>query len=367
MKFNVNSENLSKGLKSAVKAIPGKALTPIMESFKLEVSGSRLTITATNGEITVKAPVVLTEKAAEEGIVTVPAKRLLDFVNLLPSCPVDISTKDGTMSIKWTKGSTKMQLTDHSMFPEISEPKNSPMMNIPAQELLTALSATIPVAAKDNARPILTGIHFDIRNDSTRVVATDTKMLTYGTLPCGTDTDTGITIPAQAASLLKTAVHKNSTVARLTFDENCACFNFGDIIVMTRLLNGSYPKYMTIIPQADDIKGQVLTSKESIIGSLRRLASCSARLKMKLSPLAITFTAQNTDTGTSAVEDCDCTYCGDEMEMGINPTNMISILETISGETISLEVTSSRKPILAKPADTSLAESLSLCMPVVMS
>lgn len=365
MNIKVNSDNLVKGLKTAFKAIPTKAAIPILESFKMDVKGNRLVITSSNGELTVKAPVMLNEPA-EADAVTVPARRFMEFINLLPSCEVEIETNGKTMTIKWSKGSTQMQLTEAKDYPAIAEPTDSPMV-IPAQELLSALMTTIPAASRDNSRQVLNGIHFDIGKEVTRLVATDTKMLTYDTISCGSDKEMKLTIPTAAAMLLKAAIHKDSTIARLTFDANNACFNFGDVIIMTRLLVGAYPKYMTIIPGKNDIKGQVFTGKENIIGTLKRLASCSGKLKMKLSPLAITFTAQNTDTGTSAVEDCDCNYCGEEMEIGINPANLLSILENIPGDQISMEVSNPRKPILASRAEEGEKDLLSLCMPIAIA
>lgn len=364
MKINVNSDALSKALRIALKAIPSKTAVPIMDSFLITASGSRLVVTATNGEITVKVPVKLNEEAKEKGAVTVPARRLIEFVSLLPGCEVSITTSKTTMDIKWSKGSTKMQLTNVEDYPTLVEPNEGAMMNIPAQGLLTALSLTLPAVSKDNTRPIMTGVHFDILKDITRVVSSDTKMLTYNTLPCSTGKEGQFTIPAVSANLVKAAITKDSTIVRVTFDEKNASFNLGDVIIQTRLISGAYPKYMTVIPQKNAINGEILTSRTSLIGAIRRLGSCSGRLKMKLTPLALTFSAQNSETGTSAVEDCECNYNGSEMEIGINPSNMLSILENISGETICLKVIDPRRPILAQDADDQMDASLSLCMPV---
>ena len=364
MKITVNSTALAKALRAAGRAVPNKTTLPVLECFRLEAGATRLVVTASNLDITVKVPVTLLG-IAEDGVCAIPAKKFTEHVCLLPDCEVTLETKEGTMCISWAKGRNIMQMMDASDYPDIQEPDGSMMMNMPAQQLLQALNITIPACAKDEMRPQLCGVHFDILDDRTRLVASDSKTLTYDTVESTTGRPDNFTVPTTAASLLKSSIRRESAIVRLTHDEKSVCFNLGDIIIQTRKVVGKYPNYMSVIPKNSN--GVAVTDKQGLIGSLRRLAACSDRLKMTMTPLSILFTATNTETGSAAEEDCACNYDGREMAIGINPHSFLDILENVASDEIHLAVSDPKRAIVATTSEHGADMSVSLFMPVMLA
>lgn len=365
MNITVNSTSLAKALKTAGRVIPAKPAIAVLECYRIETKGNRMIITASNMEITVKVPVVISDNQ-EDGVCAIPAKKFSEHISLLPDCDVTLVTKDSTVSISWAKGKTSMQMMNPQDYPTIKEPDNSQMMDVPAQELLRALSITIPACAKDDTRPQLCGVHFDVLEESTRLVASDARTLTYDTIGCSTGKPCGFTIPTGAASLLKGSIRKESTIVRLTHDDKNVSFNLGDIIIHSRIIVGKYPNYMSIIPDAKNQSGTAVANREGLIGTLKRLAACSPNLKMSMTPLSILFTARNTETGSASEEDCECNYNGENMNLGISPQRFLDVLENLTSEQIYLTVTTPTKPIIATSTEDGQKESLSLFMPVMV-
>lgn len=366
MKITANSSNLARALRTAGKVIATKASTPILECFLLETKGTRLIITATNGSITVKLPVPLVS-AEEEGRCAIPAKRLTETVNLLPAdVDTTLAENGGTAKVSWKKGSTQMQTLNAEDFPTISEPSSDETMDMPAQELLSALTMAIPACSKDELRPQFCGVHFDILEDSTRIVASDMKSLTLDTIDCTTGKPSNFTVPTATASLLKGAIRKESTIVRMTKDSRSVCFNLGDIIIISTMFVGKYPKYMDIIPKEDKMAGTAESDREELIGALRRLAACSPKLKMTLTPLSLLLTAQNTDNSTSAEEDCTCTYNGEEVTIGMTPSRLLETLDSLTSEKVYIKVAGPRNPLVIRTTDETHVRSLSLVMPIAV-
>ena len=367
MRITISSTVLSKALRTAYRAVPAKAALPIMESFRLDASGTRLTVTATSGDLQVKAPARLLDKAQEEGVCSVPAKKLLDFVNLLPECVLSMVTEGDTMELKWTKGTTHLPLTAVDEFPEFRNDKGDPVtFDVQAQELLSALCSTIPSMSRDSARPVLNGVFFDVHETETRIVATDTRVLTYDTIHSGTSQGGQFTIPAQAANLLRSSITKDAAIARITRDRTSVCFNFGDVVIQTSLLEQKYPNYASVIPRNGSFSGEVVMSRDTLYATIKRLAAFSEKLRMKISPLAMTFSAQDTMNGTSAVEDCDCSYGGEEMEMGVSTSYVMTVLESIKSDNLCISVTDPSRPMVFRDADATDSGKLSLCMPLML-
>lgn len=366
MKITIESTALAKALKTAGRAIPAKSILPILECFYIEAKGKRIVITASNQEISVRVPVPVLSMD-EEGVFAIPAKKFSEHISLLPDCPVTMETDGTTMTISWLKGKTSLPLMMHTDYPDIKEPENPKTMDMPAQELLEALNATIPVCFKDSTRPVLCGVHFDILEDRTRIVGTDTKSLTYYTVRCTTGAPDKFTIPMLAASLIKGSIQKESQTVRVSHDGHNALFNLGDIMIITKTIIGAYPSYMSVIPSSKTLHGDATIARESLIASLRRIAACSNTLKMKMTPLSIFLSAKNTDTASSTEEDCECTYNGEEMLIGVNPQRLLSIIENISAEQIVIGVADPKRPLVISVTEESRDERVSIIMPQMIS
>ena len=363
MNIKLNSTTLAKALKSASKVISSKPAAPILEGLLLSASGGRLVITATDLMITVKIPVPIAS-SQEDGRCVVPARRITEHLSLLPDCEVALTTNGGPLEVTWAKGTTSMPTLDEGAFPQMDDVTGE-MMDMPAQRCLEALSAAIPACCREDLRPQLCGVHFDILEDGTRIVATDAHTLIYDTLDCRTPHGGSFTVPTAAATLLKGAIRKESTIVRLTHDDKKVCFNLGDIVITTLKVEGKYPNYMSIIPS--EFSGKATTKRQELIGSLRRLAACSPTLKMVLSPLSITLSASAHESGTSGREDCTCSYNGQDQEVGINAQRFLDILENVDAEDITLSVTSPAKPILAQTDDGSDRSKIMLFMPISLN
>ena len=364
MNLKVESSDLNKALKTAGRIVPTKAIIPILECFHIEVKDGKMTITASNSEITVKVPVTVTE-SKEDCAIAIAAKKFSEHIGLLPDCTVSLKTEGTVLHICWDKGKTSMQTLDANDFPSTENLELTQTMDIPAQELKAVLSRTIPVCAKGDLRPILSGVHFDILEKQTRIVATDAHTLIYETIECSTGNPVAFTIPSDAASIINSAIKKETQTAKMSCNEKNACFNLDDVTILSRNIDGKYPAYMTVIPSAESAKGKAVTSRENLTDSVRRVAACSEKIKISFGPNALNLTAENLETGSNANEDCECKYDGEPIVMGVNAKHMLLVLENTEDDNLNIEVSDPSRAFVIT-GEKGREVGLSLLMPILI-
>ena len=175
MKFSVSSSELLNGLMSVSKVIVPKPTNSILENFLFQLEGNTLTVTASDGETTLKTTIAIAQ-VSQEGATAVPAKLLTDSLKEFPDQPLSFSVDPGSsvMDIVWASGASKIPCFDAADFPELPEINEiSESVIIPSAVLLDGINNTIYATAEEELRPVMNGIFFDIDPEVTTLVASD--------------------------------------------------------------------------------------------------------------------------------------------------------------------------------------------------
>ncbi len=373
MKFIISSSELLKGTLAVSKSIPSKAALPILECFLFELKDGRLTITASDSELTLRTSVEV-ESTVEEGRIAVPAKHLTELLKELPDQPLSIGVvSDSSFECKWASGNSSLPYFSADDYPEIiGVDETATVVSFPAQTLVEGISSTIYATADDEIRPTMNGIYFDFGTDSTTLVASDAhKLICYTAKEVTTEEPTAFILHKKPAAVLKSIIGKDTENVELSFDAKNVMFRFDDTVVICRQIVGKYPKYRNVIPQnnANTLK----IDRQMFLNTVRRVSVCankaSSQIKFTLRENSLEITAQDLGFSIAAYEKLACQYDGENLEIGFKSNFLVDILSNMSCNVVVMKFADNRRAALIVPAEDE-DESEKLCgilMPIMFA
>lgn len=374
MKFVVSSSGLLSHLQAISRAIASKSPMPILDNFLFSLEGQKLTITASDTEVTMITSMDL-ETTEGEGNIAMPSKILLETLKKFPEQPLNFEINDETMAVDIVTEKGKFSVVgqngdDFPALPQINEDKAS-NLQLPADTLLTGIVKTLFATAEDELRPVMNGILFEFTPDNMTFVASDShKLVRYQRLDVKTDYEASFILPKKPASLLKNVLPKEDGEVAVAFDDQNAYFTMQNYRLVCRLVEGNYPSYNAVIPQ--DNPNKVVVDRVDLFNTLGRVSlfasQASNLVKLHLGTNEMVVSAQDLDFSISAHEKLGCQYEGDEMEIGFKSGFLADILENISSSDIVLELSDPARAGIFVPFDKSENEDeLMLLMPMMIN
>lgn len=271
MKLQVTQENLSRGLASVSRVASSRGTLPILSNVLLRTVEGRLSIAATNLDIAITH--FIGSKVEEEGSITVPARLMQDFVSSLPNGVIDLRLDDFKLHIAADKYQSVINGVSAEDYPVMPSIDNGQVLRIPGKTLKTALQQVILAASSDESRPVLTGVYWHTYEGRLYLVATDSYRLAEKAL-IKTAQDINLLIPASALQDLLRILGDFDEEVLVTYDDQQVLFTVGDVELVTRLIEGKYPDYRKLIPQAFASSAQL---KKADLTNITKVSSLFAR------------------------------------------------------------------------------------------
>lgn len=246
MKLQVTQENLAKALNNVARvAMANKNSLPILNNVLLKTVDNRLSLSATNLEI------AITEKIGTKvqvgGSITVPARLMQEYITSLPSGVLDLELEDHKLHISTDQYSSTINGVVADEFPEVPEITDGIKWSIPAKEAKKGLQQVVFAASSDETRPVLTGVLLKTQEGSLYAAATDSYRLAEKQL-IKTAQDISLLIPASAIQDLLRILPDNLDKVEVFADAQQVLFRAGDVELVTRLIDATYPDYRKLIP-----------------------------------------------------------------------------------------------------------------------
>lgn len=249
MKFTCTQENLQRGL-SIVNHLAGKNTTlPILNNVLIKAENGSLEFSTTNLEVGVKC--IIRGKIEEEGAFTVQARLLSDYVNLLPSQPVNLELQDNELQVSCESYKTKVKGMSSEDFPLIASVEGKHSIQLGVADFKAALGQVLFSVAMDDTRPEISGVYFQLSKDGLTLAATDSFRLAEKVIPLKqTLENEAFIVPYRTLQELNRILGDGGEEEPLTikWTENQVSFEFEGIELISRLIEGQYPDYRQIIP-----------------------------------------------------------------------------------------------------------------------
>ena len=259
MEIEVSQEKLARalGIVSRV-AVGAKSTLPILTNVLIKVDGGKVALTTTNLDMaaTDYVPVI----SAKDGVITVPARLLAEFVQNLPRGEkVKISvdgTKIKTIAGKYSSVINGAPADDFPELPDIDE-KKAVIYRMGVDEFKNGLSEVIIAASGDTTRPALTGVYFNTDNNALFVAATDGYRLAEREFISKVQSEVKAIIPTSSLQEVLRSISDEATEIEILFDEVQVRFRVGELEITSKLIDGTFPDYRQLIPKDNDIKVSV--------------------------------------------------------------------------------------------------------------
>lgn len=374
MKFVVSSATLYSHLQVLSKVISSKNTLPILDCFLLEVRENTLTLTAADSEIRLVTSFEISDLEGE-GIIAIPHRNLLDSLKELADQPLTFHVNDDNLevSILFQNGKYNFIAQKGSEYPQIKplQEENIHTLSIDPQVLLSGVSRTLFATAQDELRPVMNGVLFEVSADNISFVASDGhKLVRLKHSAFQGSESTSFILPAKPASLLKGVLAKESEAVKITFDDTAAHVTMSNYTMTCRFIEGRYPNYSAVIPTNNTNKAVI--DRLSLINALKRVSvfsnQASGLIKLEFSPTAMRVFAQDLDFSTAAEETVTCQYEGSPLKIGFKASFLIEVLNNLSSENISLELSDPSRAGLIFPIEKEENEDiLILLMPMMLN
>ncbi len=247
MKLQVTQENLHKALSSVGRVANSRGTLPILSNILIKTAGNRLSIAATNLDIAITH--FIGSKVASEGAITVPARLMVDFVASLPNGTITLDLEETKLKITTDQYQSVINGTVADEYPVMPAIADGANWKVPTSVLKSGLQQILMAASTDESRPVLTGVFVHTHEKNLYLVATDSYRLAEKKLT-KTAQDINLLIPATALQDLLRILGDNDDEVSVTHDEQQVLFRVGDIELVARLIEGTYPDYRKLIPKS---------------------------------------------------------------------------------------------------------------------
>ncbi len=349
VKISVTREALSAGLQMVNGVVGARPTIPVLSNVLLEAEADHLSLTATDLEIFVRCRV--DAKSAKAGVTTLPARRLLSIVRELSAENVEMDTDDKHMT-EIASGAAFFKVMGMAVddFPAPADFSSGAVFTLEAGALKQMLQRVHYAASADETRYILNGCLLSFRGNKLTVVATDGRRLALAEqeqeIPQESETD--IVLPSKTVNELLRTLRDEGPV-KITLTKNQAAFEFDNVLVISKLIEGTYPNFRQVIPS--HCEERVAVEREMLLTAVRRVAlmtsekSSSVRLSFGKNKLKVS--ASSPDAG-EANESLPVKYTGKEMAVAFNPEFIMEPLRTLVDDEIFFELVDELSPGVIK-------------------
>lgn len=351
MKLKIPKKQLLDTAQTVQSVVSGKNTLPILANVLLEAQKDRLQLTTTDLDIAITT--TIDTQITQEGATTVPAKRFTDIIKELPEQNIIISAKkNNILTIDCQNAHFKVNTLPKEDFPKLPSYKNQDYITLSQQTLKEMLNMTSFAISHDETRYILNGVLFEIKPQKINLVATDGRRLAFIEREVGTKSQkTRKTIvPTKATNELQKTLREGEL--KIYFGENQITFDLEKTVIITRLIEGEFPRYEHVIPKEQ--KEKLRIDKDLFLAATRRAnlltSQDSQAIKLDVFKNKMVISKNTPDIG-EAREELPTEYKGGDLTVGFNPTYLIDVLKNINVEKVGFELTASDKPGVIRTPD----------------
>ena len=356
MRFTVSSTALSSKLVALSRVINSKNALPILGDFLFEIENNVLHLTASDSENVMKTQLDLIESDGDFRF-AIGNHDLLEAVKGFSEQPItfDVNLEQNLVKITYQNGLFSLPVDNADEFP-VAQPISDFAKSIvlPNATLAENINRSLFATAQDELRPVMNGIYFDLTPDHLAVVASDGhKLVRNKIFSIKSEEPSAFILPKKPANLLKNLLGKDGGDVTIRFDERNAEINFGDGVLLCRLIEGRYPNYNSVIPQNNP--NEVRLDRLSLLAALRRVqpfANDSSNLvRFHVEGTTFQLDAEDYDFSKTATERMTCDYNGMPITIGFKGNAFIEILGNIECPDVLIQLADSSRAGLVLPSE----------------
>ena len=371
MRFIVTSNTLLKNLQQISGVISSNAVLSVLEDFLFELSGSTLTLTATDLETMMRVQLEVNESQGD-GRICIPSKILTEYLKNLPEQPIIFTINEQDLSIEMSSDVGKYRITGERAddFPKEPAPSDTSVFTMPSISLLDSINKTLFAVSTDTLRPAMTGVYFELKPDQVTFVSTDAhRLVQFGRADITCPAEDGFVVPKKPLQQLRATLPADNTQLQLAYNSSHLFVTGGHFSLSCRLIDARFPDYKAVIPAENPYK--LTINRSDFISALKRVSIFSNKttnqVVLDINGNSVQISAQDIDFSYEGKEMLSCNYNGEDMKIAFNAKLMIELINNLDGAEILLELSSPTRAGIFKPVDQVENETmLTLLMPLMV-
>jgi DNA polymerase III subunit beta len=355
MEITVSKFELLRELTATQGVVERKTTIPILSNYLFEAAGDKLSLTATDLDLSLRTS--CNAKVKKEGACTIPARKLYDYVKLLPDADITIRLLENHwVSIRCGRSNTKMVGMARSNFPGLPVFPAAGVIKIPAAVLRSMIAKTGFAIASEESRYTLNGALMVLKPESITMVATDGHRLAHvertGEKFEGVSGEMKTLIPKKAMDELKSLLDSEAETIDFAKDESTLFFRVGPRLLTSRQLTGQFPNYEAVLPK--DVSKSITLQGEELGAAIARVAQFaderSRAVRLRLEKGELKLSASSTETGESE-DSIEIAYDGEPMAIGFNAQYLIDFIKATGSGEVKLELKDAQSAGQLRPAE----------------
>jgi len=380
MTFTIINSELCNKIQMVNKVVNSKNVLPILDNIIFSVADGILTLKASDSENTLQTQLTPSESSGEASF-AVNAKNITEAVkNIQQDMEVTFEYDESSASVKvsYFSGLFSLPADCADEFPVTPQLNDNPIsFSITDNILLGNIGRTLFATAQDELRPVMNGIFFDLTADCLAVVASDghhlirNKVLTIMAEKVGETAKTGsFILPKRPAAVLKAILSKTGEQVTISFNERNIEIRTENFTLTSRLIEGRYPNYNSVIPLNN--QNIMKVNRLDMLSALKRVSPFSNEssnlIRMHVENNVLQLDAQDYDFSKTAVEKVPCEYDGQPITIGFKGVSVMELLQNMNSLEVEAQMADPSRAALFLPVDQPEGEDiLMLQMPMLIN
>ncbi len=354
MRFKANSRELRDVIGRVIGVVPVRTTIPAIENLLLETSKKKLTVSATDLEISMSTQTDVMD--ATDGKVTVNAKEFFDIVRNLDDSEIDVNVDESLkLTLKTKSGSYKFACSpadEYPTLPTLAEAAES--STIAAETLKTVIERTIFAVSKDEHRRSMNGVLFLFSGKGAKIYSTDGHRLVRIEDKSLVDKPLKKEANIQEKALSLAAKSFKASAVEITITDDHIRLKNADTELITRLIKEPHPDYEAVIPSDIDNNKLMTVTRGELLDKVRRVSILSDTVnhlvKFTVDKDVLTISAEDADRGEMGEEKLQVQWSGgDSMNIGFNSTYITEAMGSIDAPKVRFALSSATRAATIKP------------------
>ncbi|WP_229617869.1 DNA polymerase III subunit beta [Vibrio parahaemolyticus] len=353
MKFTIERSHLIKPLQQVSGALGGRPTLPILGNLLIKVEENVLSMTATDLEVELVSKVTL-EGDFEAGSITVPSRKFLDICRGLPDDAIITFVLEGDrVQVRSGRSRFSLATLPANDFPNIEDWQSEVEVSLSQADLRTLIDKTQFSMANQDVRYYLNGMLFEIDGTTLRSVATDGHRMAVSQTQLGADfAQKQIIVPRKGVQELVKLMDAPEQPVVLQIGSSNVRAEVNNFIFTSKLVDGRFPDYRRVLPQHTN--KTLIASCDELRQAFSRAAILSNEkfrgVRVNLAGSEMRITANNPEQ-EEAEEMLDVTFEGDPIEIGVNVSYVLDVLNTLRCEKVQVSMSDANASALIENAD----------------
>ncbi|MES5893981.1 MULTISPECIES: DNA polymerase III subunit beta [Bacillus cereus group] len=366
MEFIVNHKQFTQALSEVSKAISTKTLIPILSGIKITADQFGITLIASNSNIFIEKfiPISIEDEQIatilKAGSIVVPAKYFIEIIKKMPSEILIKSMNEQLITIQSDEITLNLNGFSANDFPNVPFIDEHGEIQVETEQLIEVFKQTAFAAAKNESRPVLTGVHIVFDHNKLVCAATDSHRLALREILISSHAKANCIIPSSTISELLKLMNNNLNFVYIYLSESHIIFKFGTITLYSRLIEGKYPNISSLIPR--EFQTVINIDRKKILQGVDRsslLASEWANNNVNLEIIdesTIKISSNASQVGKiSETQQIDTIHGQKQLNISFDGRFMVDALKAMKEDIVTLSFGGSMRPILIEAGEQSAA------------